>query len=258
MMPAALRRWLPVVLVLLPLLAPAQSPQPTPVSSKAAATLLGTRLDTLQALLDKVRDARGEPLRQVAMERHWSAMQDYMQESLKVTVRDPVPAGPRAVDCRLVGGSWRALSFPGQIRSDDYLGLMQGHLGRMRQDVLAIHAAPSPEALDTALQQHWRSNYEFLQRTRGLGWMFDSWAPSPGDSHLPAPDSEGAQLAQAFCTICHAVPHARLHTAKEWDGVMSTMAQHIVSSDSGIPMCVQVPTPPQLEAIRAYLSANGR
>jgi hypothetical protein len=145
------------------------------------------------------------------------------------------------------------------MRSGDYLNAMQDHLGRMRRDLISIHGAARAEALDVALQQHWRSNYEFLQRTRGLGWMFDGWMPAgPGDRHLPAPDSEGAQLTQAFCSVCHAVPHARLHTAAEWDSVMSTMTRHMATSDTGVPVCVQLPSAAQLETIRAYMRANSR
>ena len=259
MLPLVLRRCLFFSLILMPVLAPAQSTPAKASSAQATAAMLGTRLDTLQRRLDQIRDAHGEPLRQAAMEQHWKAMQDYMQESLKSTQPEPTNAAAPASDCRVAGGAWRGLSFPGQIRSDDYLGVMQAHLGRMRQDVLVIHAATHPQALDDVLRRHWRSNYEFLQRTRGLDWMFDGWMPSgPGDRDLPSPDSEGAHLTQALCSTCHAVPHARLHTASEWDDVMSTMTRHIASSDTGLPACVRLPTPAQLETIRAYLGANGR
>jgi hypothetical protein len=93
---SALRRWLFVVLALAPCLAQAKDPLPATPTSETTAAALGTRVDALQNLLDQVRDAHGEPLRQAAMERHWKAMQDYMQESLKLTARDPAASDPRA------------------------------------------------------------------------------------------------------------------------------------------------------------------
>lgn len=258
MLRTALHRWLFVAGILAAVVAAAQDAPPAVSTSETAAATLGKRLDALQGLLDQVRDAHGEPLRQSAMERHWNAMQDYMRDSLTFARPDVAKAVTRPDDCQLVGGGWRGLSFPGQMRSNDYLGAMQSHLGRMRQDTLAIHDASGPEALNGALQRHWRANYEFLQRTRGLAWMFEGWMPdAPGDRHLPAPDSEGAQMTYALCSVCHAVPHTRLHTASEWDGVMSAMTQHM-ERGTGVPACVQLPSPAQLETIRLYLRANGR
>lgn len=218
----------------------------------------GGRLDVLQGLLDTVRDAPGEPLRQGAMERHWKAMQDYMAASLKLTVRQPAAAGS-AADCQVVGGAWAGLSFPGQVLSGDYLKVMQEQMGRMRVELVDLHAARDAEGLDLALRSHWRSNYTFLQKLRGLGWMFDGWTPaSPGDRDLPEPGSEGAKLAQSYCSICHAMPPARLHTATEWRSVLSTMSRHIILSDGGMPMCVQVPSAVEMEAIGGYFEKYAR
>lgn len=227
-------------------------------ASEIVAKDLGGRLDVLQGLLDTVRDAPGEPLRQGAMERHWKAMQDYMAASLKLTVRQPAAAGG-AADCQVVGGAWAGLSFPGQVRSDDYLKVMQEQMGRMRVELVDLHAARDAEGLDLALRSHWRSNYTFLQRLRGLGWMFDGWTPaSPGDRDLPEPGSEGAKLAQGYCSICHAMPQARLHTAPEWRSVLSTMSRHIILSDGGMPMCVQVPSDSEMQAIGEYFEKYAR
>lgn len=229
--------------------------------SQRAAAELGQRIDDLQILLDAVRDAKGEALRQDAMQRHWNAMQGYMRASLKHTVEAPSASGGGGggADCQLAGGTWKGLSFPGQLRSDDYLRAMQAHTGRMREAVLAIHGAADAAALDAALRAHWRDNYEALQRMRGLDWMFDGWKPAESRDALPPdPGSDGAQLTQAFCSVCHAVPPARLHTAQEWDGVMATMQQHMMLSDTGMPMCMQMPSGEQIETIRAYYKRYAR
>ena len=229
--------------------------------SEQAAADLSHRVDALQRLLDSVRDAKGEPLRQDAMQRHWDAMQGYMRMSLKRTVASPQPeAGDDAAGCQLAGGTWKALSFPGQMRSDDYLQAMQAHMGRMREEILTIHAAPDAAALDSALRAHWRDNYQALQRMRGLGWMFDGWKPvDPGDdARPPDPESDGARLAQAYCSVCHALPRARLHTAQEWSGVMATMRRHIVTSDTGTPLCIQLPSDDQLDIIQSYFTRYAR
>ena len=231
----------------------------TSPASEAVAADLGRRLDALQGLLYAVRDTHGEPMRQTRMERHWKAMQDYMAASLKLADRDSEAADRTDGDCRVVGNIWTGLSFPGQVRSDDYLKAMQAHTGHMREDLLSLHAAQQTDALDKALRDHWQGNYQFLQTMRGLGWMFSSWTPAqPGDRHLPDPQSEGAKLTQSYCSICHAVPQTRLHTAAEWTSVMSTMSRHIASSDSGFPACVQVPSVAELETIGNYLGQHAR
>lgn len=239
-----------------PAAAPPAAPAP---AAETMAANLDHRLDALQNLLNAVRDAEGEPLRQAAMERHWTGMQDYMAASLKLAVREPGTAGGGAADCRMVGSTWTGLSFPGQIRSDDYLKAMQAHQGDMRRDLIRLHAAHDPEALNAALQSHWRNNYQFLQTMRGQGWMFGSWTPAkPGDRLQPDPASEGAQLTQTYCSACHAVPNTRLHTAAEWTSVMSTMIRHIALSDSSFPICVRVPSDVELKAITDHLTKYAR
>ena len=63
---------------------------------------------------------------------------------------------------------------------------------------------------------------------RGMGWMWGG--PMPGGqaaSSLPAPDSEGAKLVSRYCTQCHAQPSPRLHTASEWEAVVSRMENNM-------------------------------
>jgi hypothetical protein len=228
-----------------------------PTSEKLARDL-GDRLDSLQGLLDQVRDARGEPLRHAAMERHWKGMQEYMAASLKLAL--PVEgADAGAADCRVVSGQWSALPFPGHVHSNDYLKTMQAHLGKMRQDLIGIHGARGAEALNTALKGHWRSNLEMLQTTRGLGWMYDGWKPAqPGDTTLPDPNSDAAKLTESTCSVCHAVPPSRLHTAAEWRAVIANMNRHMAQSDGGMPACVRMPTAEELLTISDYLAKYAR
>ncbi|TJY63300.1 hypothetical protein E4T66_06270 [Sinimarinibacterium sp. CAU 1509] len=257
---ATLRRSLVLLSALvLPLTTQAASSAPSAppaLKAKTVLTDLDGRLDELQSQLNTVRDAQGEAQRQGAMEQHWKEMQDYMAASLGMVVGK----SGGAEGCRVVSGTWSGLAFPGQIRSDDYLKAMQARLGKMREDLVGLHAAANdPAALNTALQTHWQSNYQFLQGMRGLDWMFSGWTPaSPGDQTLPDPRSAGAQTMQAYCSLCHAVPNTRLHTAEEWAAVMPTMARHITTSDSGFPVCVQVPTADELKAISDYLVKYAR
>lgn len=264
MFKAMIKRSLLALLMLAPpLLAQAEDRQSPPVSHQtyeALMTDLDHRLDALQSQLNAIRDAKSESLRQSAMERHWQLMQDYMAASLKLAVRQPGAAtGDDLAGCRMTGSTWTALPFPGQIRSDDYLKAMQERIGQMHQDLLALHAVRETEALNAALKKHWQSNYQFLQGMRGLDWMFSSWTPSkPDEQLLPDPNSEGAKLTQMYCSVCHAVPKTRLHTAAEWTGVMATMTRHITMSDSGFPMCVQVPSDAEFKAISDYLVKYAR
>lgn len=237
-----------------------QLPPPTLTASQIAAADLGRRLDDLRDLLDQVRDASDETRRQAAMHKHWAGMQTYMEQSLQLLLRQSSSqVSIDAEGCHLVGGQWRNLSFPGQVAAADYVKAMQGHSSRMRQDVRAMQTAQQPFVLEAVMREHWRNNYAFLQHLRGLDWMFDRWMPSrAADRRLPEPGAEGAILAGDFCSVCHAVPHARLHTAREWDAVMSEMDRHIMLSDAGVPMCVVAPSAAQLDVIREYLKRNAR
>lgn len=233
------------------------APQRPTQNASTVLSDLDKRLDKLQQQLNVVRDARGEAQRQNAMEAHWQTLQRYMAASLGVAVADPKPSDP--ANCEVISASWRGLPFPGQIRSDDYLKSMQSQLGKMRENLIDLHAARGADALNASLQAHWQANYRFLQELRGLDWMFASWNPAnPGDQTLPAPQSEGAELTKAYCANCHAVPSSRMHTAEEWNAVMTTMSQHITTSDSNIPICVQIPTAEELQAINAYLVQYAR
>lgn len=257
---AALRR---ILLLLSMLIAPAitfgatDPTAPPALKAETVLTDLQQRIDELQRLLTGVRAADGEPQRQPAMLRHWTEMQDYMAASLARVVREP---GTAATDCRVIAGTWKGLPFPGHIRSDDYLKAMQGQMDRMRGDLASLRAvAQDPEALDAALRSQWQANYQFLQSMRGLDWMFSGWTPdSPGDRTLPDSQSEGAQLTSAYCSSCHAVPDTRLHSAEEWNLIMSKMAQHITRSDSSFPVCVRIPTAAELQAISDYLVKYAR
>jgi len=263
MLHATLRHSLVLLSALvLPLTTQAANSAPSaPPALKAETVLadLDNRLDELQGQLNTVRDAKGEAQRQGAMAQHWQDLQDYMAASLGVVVGASGRAGG-AEGCRVVSGTWSGLPFPGHIRSDDYLAAMQAQLGKMREDLIGLHAtANDPAALNTALQAHWQANYQFLQGLRGLDWMFSGWTPaSPGDQTLPDPKSEGAQLTETYCSLCHAVPPTRLHTADEWNMIMPMMTQHITTSDSGFPICVQMPSADELKAISDYLVKYAR
>ena len=236
-----------------------QLPPPTLTVSQMVAADLGRRLDEIHGLLDEVRSARDAASREAAMQKHWAGLQAYMAHSLQLLMQQALSKAPLDSDgCRLVGGHWHSLSFPGLLSWAEYLGAMQGLQGRMRLDVRAMRTAQHAFALEAVMRAHWRSNYDFLQRMRGLGWMFDHWMPVVGAARLPEADSEGAELLVGACSACHAAPHPQLHTRGEWGRVISAMTRHIEQSDGGIPKCVAQPSEGQLQTILDYLVRHAR
>ena len=51
----------------------------------------------------------------------------------------------------------------------------------------------------------------------------DRVPPGIEPEHLPAPDSRGARLLQAYCAQCHHLPEPALHDRESWPAVVARM-----------------------------------
>ncbi|MFO1432985.1 MAG: hypothetical protein U1F76_23235 [Candidatus Competibacteraceae bacterium] len=66
------------------------------------------------------------------------------------------------------------------------------------------------------------------------------------------PNSPDATLFNHYCNQCHALPSPAQHTRVEWPAVVARMRAHMQE----LSQQVQVPAPPELEKIIAYLQKN--
>lgn len=69
---------------------------------------------------------------------------------------------------------------------------------------------------------------------------------------VPTPNSPNASLFQQGCSLCHALPDPRLHTADEWPGVVERMRKNMEV------MGKPVITDQERDGIVAYLRMNAR
>lgn len=69
---------------------------------------------------------------------------------------------------------------------------------------------------------------------------------------LPDPQSAGAQLFQANCTVCHAAPRPDSRTREQWPGIVERMQNHrVVTGYGGI-------LEPELKRILEYLQYHAK
>lgn len=73
---------------------------------------------------------------------------------------------------------------------------------------------------------------------------------SPAD--LPERESPEAELYLGRCTVCHAPPDPRLHSADEWPGVLDRMENYMAMMKRG------GVTPEEKESILVYLRRHAR
>jgi hypothetical protein len=66
------------------------------------------------------------------------------------------------------------------------------------------------------------------------------------------PNSPDAKLFNHYCSQCHALPSPAQHTSAEWPSVVARMRAHM----QDLSQQAQVPDPPELEKIIAYLQKN--
>lgn len=77
--------------------------------------------------------------------------------------------------------------------------------------------------------------------------------PSTGGPQvLLEPNSPDAKLFNHYCSQCHALPSPAQHTAAEWPSVVARMRAQMQE----VSQPVQVPDPPELEKIIAFLQKN--
>jgi hypothetical protein len=85
------------------------------------------------------------------------------------------------------------------------------------------------------------------------GMMGANPMPSTGSPQaLLEPNSPDAKLFNHYCSQCHALPSPAEHTRAEWPSVVARMRAHMQDLNQQ----VQVPDPPELEKITAYLQKN--
>lgn len=103
-----------------------------------------------------------------------------------------------------------------------------------------------------------------MMGNRGMGMMDgmmgERMPPGIDPTNLPAPQSEGAQLIQRYCSQCHNLPAPGLHTAPEWPTVVARMnhRMQMMSDQGGMWMMrdIEAPSQQELEALIKYLQAN--
>jgi cytochrome c5 len=92
------------------------------------------------------------------------------------------------------------------------------------------------------------------------GMMGERMPPGIDPTNLPAPQSEGAQLIQRYCSQCHNLPAPGLHTASEWPTVAARMnhRMQMMSGQGGMWMMrdIEALSQQELEALIKYLQAN--
>ncbi len=90
--------------------------------------------------------------------------------------------------------------------------------------------------------------------------MMGDVVPPMDPTHLPDPNSQGAQLLQQFCTQCHYLPGPGLHTAAEWPTVVYRMDRRMqMMSQHGMMMGrIEAPDKQELAIILGYLQAHAQ
>jgi cytochrome c5 len=89
--------------------------------------------------------------------------------------------------------------------------------------------------------------------------MRRAYPPPIKPASLPEANSQGAQLYQKFCTRCHGLFSAKMHTAKEWPIVTADMYKRTdrLYNMMGMLIFMKIPKPTEREIITNYLAANG-
>lgn len=86
----------------------------------------------------------------------------------------------------------------------------------------------------------------------GGGMMGQMPSDNNARQALPDPQSQGAQVVQRFCGLCHAPPDPGIHTAQDWPEVVARMRQYMATQ--GKPL----PDQAQLGEIMDYLQQHAK
>jgi len=248
------------------------SPAPTDAQIKS----LQRQIQDMQAQLDELGKARDPAARQRLMQQNWSAMLDYMQrmQSMSWMGSGSNAMGPGMMGrgmmgrrhgrdwmagCPIVGGPGSGWQIPPGIDADQYRADMLQHLQRMQEQMNQIGSVQDPARREQLLEQHWRDMYRSMQTMRGMGWMWGGTGPGgTPETNLPDNDSQGARLVSHYCTQCHARPSPTLHSAAEWQAVISRMKMNMKNFRAANWRGVKIPSDSEFKSIIEYMQKNAR
>ncbi len=257
--------------------APAAAQSPTTAQLQQQVEELGKQLALVQNSSDPAA-------RQLAMQRHWSMMQEHVRSARMMPgmrthgcvdwmMMDPHMLGHGMMGqssdegCRWMGHGMMGMGsmgtgmmgsgqewwgMPSGMQPERYGRQMQGIMQQMHQQMAGIAAEKDPAKRQALIREHYESMYRSMQSMRGMGWM---WTPNSAVA-LPDAQSPGAQLVAKYCSQCHAAPSPTLHTNAEWSAVTSRMREHMHDMSVGAKPDLKMPSAPELYAITEYLGKH--
>ncbi len=233
------------------------------------------QIEALQEQIDALGETEGAQPRQRLVQQNWASMLEYMQgmQSMPWMMhgREMGPGmmgrgmmgwhdpGDWMTGCPLVGGPGGGWELPADVDAEEYRSRMLENMQLMHDQMATIWSTPDPADRRRLIQEHWQGMYRNMQTMRGMGWMWGG--PMPGGqaaSSLPAPDSEGAKLVSRYCTQCHAQPSPRLHTASEWEAVVSRMENNMKNFRKRDWRGVEIPSNAEMKDILEYMQKFAR
>jgi hypothetical protein len=232
------------------------------------------QIRALQQETDALGNTQGAQSQQRLMQQNWQSMLEYMQgmQSMPWMMhgREMGPGmmgrgmmgwrhqGDWMMGCPMVGGPEGSWQLPPDVDAEQYRSQMLENMQQMHDQMARIWSTPAPAERRSLMQEHWQGMYRNMQMMRGMGWM---WGVGPGGQEsapLPAPDSRGAKLVSRYCTQCHAEPSPKLHTASEWEAVMSRMETNMDNVQRGNWRDVEIPSNAEMENILEYMQEFAR
>jgi cytochrome c2 len=118
----------------------------------------------------------------------------------------------------------------------------KGNMGKLMAEMMVGVEAPSPEETEAIVAYHRRHALQALDAKR-----------------FPEVNGPGAESFRRACEQCHALPDPRMHTAKQWPGVVVRMQKNMQWMNRVVSL-KPVPGEPQLkiEEINAFLIRHAR
>ena len=237
---------------------------------------LQRQIQDMQGQLEELGKARDPAARQRLMQQNWGSMLDYMQrmQSMPWMGNGPNAMGPGMMGrgmmgrrhardwmrgCPIVGGPASGWQMPPGIDADQYRAEMLQYMERMQDQMNKIWSSQDPAKRQQLLEQQWRDMYRHMQTMRGMGWMWGGTGPgAPPETNLPDNDSQGARLVSHYCTQCHARPSPTLHSAAEWQAVISRMKMNMKNFRAANWRGVQIPSDSEFRSIIDYMQKYAR
>lgn len=236
---------------------------------------LQRQIRALQEQLDALGKKQGAQSQQRLMQQNWQSMMEYMQgmQSMPWMThgRGMGPGmmgrgmmgwrhhGDWMMGCPMVGGPEGGWQLPPDVDAEQYRSQMLDNMQQMHDQMAKIWSTPDPAQRRRLMQEHWQGMYRNMQMMRGMGWMWGG--PMPGGqaaTPLPDSDSRGAKLVSRYCTQCHAEPSPRLHTASEWQAVVSRMEMNMQNLRRGNWRGVEIPSNAEMKSILEYMQKFAR